>query len=81
MLAPFRALHTDINLTKFGKDTRYVVIASSLPVAETPNALDTHQQLIQDLIEKRQRDAQIVAILFRRGVQTSKKSLRRRLQF
>jgi hypothetical protein len=52
-------------------------MASSLPVAETPDALDTHKQSIQEMIE----DGQIVAILFRQGVQTSKKSLPRRLQF
>lgn len=56
-------------------------MASRLPVAETPNALDTHKQSIQEIIEDAQTDAQIVAILFRRGVQTSKKSLRRSLQF
>jgi hypothetical protein len=56
-------------------------MASSLPVAETPNALDTHKQSIQEMIEDVQTDAQIVAILFRRGVKASKKSLRRRLQF
>ena len=56
-------------------------MALTLPVAETPNALDTHQQLIQELIEDGQTDAQIVATLFGQGMQTSKRTLRRRLQF
>jgi hypothetical protein len=56
-------------------------MALSLPVAETPNALDAHQQSIQEMIEDGQTDAQILATLFRRGVQTSKRSLHRRLQF
>jgi hypothetical protein len=38
-----------------------------LPVAETPNALVTHQQSIREVIEDAQTDAQIVATLFRRG--------------
>ena len=46
-------------------------MASSLPVAETPNALVTHQQSIREMIEDAQTDAQIVATLFRRGVRTS----------
>lgn len=56
-------------------------MASSLPVAETPNALVTHQQSIREMIEDAQTDAQIVATLFRRGVRTSERSLCRRLQF
>jgi hypothetical protein len=56
-------------------------MVSSLPSAKTPNALDTHQQSIQEMIEDGQTDAQIVAALFRLGVQTSKRSLARRLQF
>lgn len=55
-------------------------MVSSRPVAETPNALDTRQQSIQVMIEDGQTDTQIVATLFRRGVQTSERSLRRRLQ-
>ena len=49
--------------------------------AETPDILDAHQQSIQEMIEDSQTDAQIVATLFRRSVQTSERSLRRRLQF
>jgi hypothetical protein len=48
--------------------------------AETPDILDAHQQSIQEMIEDGQTDAQIVATLFRQGVQISERSLRRRLQ-
>jgi hypothetical protein len=48
--------------------------------AETPDMLDVHQQSIQEMIEDGQTDAQIVANLFRHGVQTSEQSFRRRLQ-
>jgi hypothetical protein len=54
-------------------------MASSLPGAETPNALDTYQQSIQEMMEDGQTDAQIVAALFILGVQISERSLRRRL--
>ena len=42
--------------------------------------LDAHKQSIQEMIEDGQTDAQIVAGLSRWGVQTSERSLRRRLQ-
>jgi hypothetical protein len=45
------------------------------------NPLDSHHQFIQQQVEDGQTNAQIVAALFRRGMQTSKRSLRRRLQF
>jgi hypothetical protein len=49
--------------------------------ADPPNELDSHQQFIAQMIEDGQTDAQIVTALFRRGLQTSERSLRRRLQF
>ena len=49
--------------------------------ADPPNALDSHQQFIAQMIEDGQTDAQIVTALFRRGLQTSERSLRRHLQF
>jgi hypothetical protein len=52
-----------------------------MTAASAECALDTYQQSIQEMIEDGQTDAQIVATLFRRGVQTSERSLRRRLQF
>jgi hypothetical protein len=51
-----------------------------IAAASAQYLLDVHQQLIQEMIEDGQTDAQIVAALFRRGVRTSEGSLRRRLQ-
>jgi hypothetical protein len=47
--------------------------------ADPPNALDSHRQFITQMIKDSQTDAQIVSALFRRGLQTSERSLRRRL--
>jgi hypothetical protein len=57
--------------------------AENLNISDTdpPKALDSHQQFIAQMIEDGQTDAQIVTALFRRGLQTSERSLRRRLQF
>ena len=59
----------------------YISDTAISDTADPPNALDSHQQFIAQMIEDGQTDAQIVTALFRRGLQTSERSLRRRLQF
>jgi hypothetical protein len=54
-------------------------MTTSLPAATA--TINAHQQSIQEMIDDGQTDAQIIATLFRYGVQTSERSLRRRLQF